>query len=131
MSTIAEAALYEIIKVISDNNIVNLEKYLDTLDIENIKNNSVWDLLHILMVTAMNYNSPDTVSFLLNHWSSHHPSLYEYPELYSVLFTDMRYTTSELKFIVSSLQGVSYLEVLDDLIHMDASPQTEMASEMR
>lgn len=110
-------ALALVMNAVIDNDNELLDISLSKFPLERLPVEQSISLLTRLLTVAMEYNKPDVVQTILNNWDG----MYENDssvEFTSLIFTLHSIPIEVLTFVITSLETMSFLEVLDDLSNL-------------
>lgn len=115
-SVIQLAVLY-----IKNDNIDKLEQVLRVMPLESLKDNSE-DLLASFLGVCASYDRPEIAKLILERWKVIYPEE-DKIQILSRLFLINKINLPTLSFVVLKHIDYTYVELMDDLIEFDSSPE--------
>lgn len=122
------AALIQLtVNAIQNNDLEELESYIDKMPIDTLEDQDSISLLLRLLSEATDNQRKDTVPIILEAWNQYYPSELENVSFYSLLFTFTRIPVEILAFVTMSLENTAFLDVLDELIPLPSDDNMVLA----
>lgn len=110
---------------IKDDNIKGLERALTVMPLDQIGNHAE-DLLSTYLSVCAGYNRPEAARVILDAWKVIYPTE-EKVQILSRLFLINQINLPTLSFVTLSHDDFTYVELMDDLIGWDSSPEITTA----
>jgi len=123
----ATALIQLTINAIQNNDLEELNLYLNKMPIDTLEDHDSISLLDRLLIEATEYQRKDTIPIILEAWNQYYPSQLEGVSFYTLLFTFMPIMAETLAFVTVSLENTAFLDVLDELIPLPSDDNLVLA----
>lgn len=116
---ITKIGVERIIVAIKNHDTYTLSELLQHISVDYIETDTTDKLLAIFLSCASTSKNTEAVPIILNKFSTTFPETYT--QYTSYIFTIPLLTTEILDFVVKSIDKISFVEIVDDLIHFGSS----------
>ena len=115
LSNQATALLHSCLESIKENNLRDLEMYLDSLDMNRIPSKDVDKLLHRFLTAACEIGTTEMMNFIIDYWDQTDPDMGNISTL-SRMFISPIFEQELLNYIVKNSPTALYTVVMEELI---------------
>lgn len=121
-SDLLNSVFNKLIKSINAYDNFTAKLILEELPIEKLSDKKSEDLLYILFKTSQAVDNKEMVKIILSQWERIYPTG-QYTTFSSLIFSYDSFDVSLLKFVMDSVKGKSFVEIIEELYHYGDSDE--------